>query len=238
VVLTRRLRSALLAVSVVGLLALGGAPALADDGIPIDIEVLGPSSTPSPTSSPATGGSNGGSSNGGSTTPDPAPSSSADPDDDLGDDAIDLGGVLYVGGLAGSITPNVGPTGGEAKLSITVRNTSDELTDLSLRFWVSNGFGATVGEVSGITARDLRPGETRTIRATVTAVGQWTFYTAHVKITPPKELDGVKLSPLTRDATLVVPPYFLALTGAIVGVVYFGIRFLLARRFLGVGVPA
>ena len=222
----------------VSIVALGGAPAMAADepydGIAIDVQVIGPSASPSP--SPSSSSTRAPSGGGSSNSPGPSPSST--PGGDLGDDAVDLGGVLYVGGLKGSITPTIAARGGVAQLAITVRNTSDELTTLKLRFWLQNSVGATIGEVSYLEARDLRPDETRTISASITTVGQWTFYTAHVTITPPKELDGVKLKPITRDATLLVPPYFLVTTGAAIALLYFAIRYLVLRRLLGLGVPA
>lgn len=235
-VLTRRhLRSALLGLAIVA--ALAGMPAGAatadvpDDGITIDVEVLGPSATPVP--SPSSTRNSTGS---GSTTPQPQATEKTD--EGLGDDAIDLGGVLYVGGLRASVAPSVGAQGGDAQLSITMRNTSDELADFRLHFWVQNGFGATIGEVTDVQARDVKPGETRTVRVTVTTVGQWTLLTAHAKVTPPKELNGVALTSVTRDASLVVPPYFLLASGAVIVSLYFAIRFLLTRRLFGIGVPA
>jgi len=201
------------------------------DGIGIDVRVIGPSSAPTPSVTPTKKPSGGGAST-------PEPSATSDPADDLGDDAIDLGGVLYVGGLRGEIAPSVGARGGKAELSITVRNTSNELTDLGLRFWLKNAVGATIGEVSHLAVRDLKPDETRTVRTSITTVGQWTFYTAHVTVTPPKVLDGVKLDPITRDTALFVPPYFLLVIGGATTLLYLVIRYLIVRRLFGVGGPA
>ena len=201
------------------------------EGIGIDVSVIGPSSSPSPSTTPTKKPTGGSSSS-------PEPSASGEPEDELGDDAIDVGGVLYIGGLRGEITPSVSARGGNAELSITVRNTSSKLTDLSLRFWLKNAVGATIGEISRLTVRDLKPDETRTIRTTITTVGQWTFYTAHVTVTPPEVLDGVELDPITRDTALFVPPYFLVVIGGTIALLYFVIRYLIVRRLLGVGGPA
>jgi hypothetical protein len=198
------------------------------DGIGIAVQVLGPDAgTPT---------HNGGS--GGGSTPEPTPSSSAPPPP-LGNDPFDLGGVLYISGLQGSITPQIASTGGRASLRVIVRNVSDYLVDVKLRFWLQNVFGQTVAEVKGLHAADILPGETRVISVSLANLGQWSVYNAHVTITPPKKVGGVALSPVTRDATLFVPPFFAAISLLVIGILYFGIRYLLVLwRQPAIGAPA
>jgi hypothetical protein len=221
-----RIRASLVALLVAGACFAGvAAPAAADDGgadgVSIDVVVIGPPA-PTPTPRPGTSGGGGGS----SSTPTPTPTETSVPSD-----VVDLGGILSVGGLTGTITPDLG-SGGTAALSITVRNTSHFLMDLGLRFWIQNAFGWTVAEMREVDVRDLLPGETRTVQVRLATVGQWTVYTAHVKVTPPDEVDGTTLTPITRDLTLAVAPLLLVLTLGGCGPLFALVRFWILPRLL------
>ncbi|GAA1954059.1 hypothetical protein [Agromyces allii] len=131
-------------------------------------------------------------------------------------DEFDLGGVLYVGGLNSGYTPSLDPLAGELQLWFTVRNVSKSTIDASADFWMSGPFGNRLGEADGVKVAALKPGETRTVSAEVSGVGQWGLVSAHVKLTPPKTVDDATLSPVTRDASVFAPPWFVGFVAALV----------------------
>lgn len=151
----------------------------------------------------------------------------------LGDDAFDLGGVFQLSGLVGTATPAVDPRGGSVKLAMTVQNVTSWAVSPDLRFRLENGLGMQVAQSDDIVIADLRPGETRTVTATLTDIGQWGVFNAQVTFTPPESVRGTVLSPITRDAFLVVPPFFvLSLLGGL-SAVFFLVRYLLRRSRTG-----
>ncbi len=234
---SRFVRFALASTLVLASVLAASGTAVADedpDGIGIAVQVLGPDAeTPSTPTPPHHGGGSGAGS-----TPEPTPSASATPSP-LGNDPFDLGGVLYLSGLTGSISPQIGSTGGTATLRITVKNVSDYLLDIKLRFWLQNVWGQTVAEINDTHSADILPGESRVVSVSLGNVGQWAIYNAHVKITPPTKVGGVSLSPVTRDATLFVLPLFMIVSLLVIGVLYFGVRYLLVlMRQPAIGAPA
>ncbi|MFB2582952.1 hypothetical protein ACEXQD_17020 [Herbiconiux sp. P15] len=140
-----------------------------------------------------------------------------------------LGGILYISGLSTEYRPSIDPLAGELVTSFTVRNVSSSTIDSSARFWVSGPFGAELSAVDPVEIDGLNPDETTVVSATLTGVGQWTFATAHVTITPPDVVDGVPLEPMTRDAFVFLPPWFLLILLALAGVAYAVVRVVRAQ---------
>jgi hypothetical protein len=144
-------------------------------------------------------------------------------------DDVDLGGTLTVGGLETAYRPSWNPFGGDMQMWFTIRNVSDSTITGSADFWMENVLGLRVGEVSGIDVVDLRPGEMRTVGTEVPGAGQWTVLSSHVTFTPPEQVDGVELSPITRDATAFAVPWFVLLL-IVVGAASWGAVLLIRRR--------
>ena len=219
----------------VGALA-GGVSAMAAEpdgsGGGIGISVVVPSSTPTPTSTVPTttttvngtttvtttprGGSSAGTT--GTTTP-VVNTVATDPLSD----SIGLGGVVFISGLTSTNDPSINPLAGSLTTRFTVRNVSDETLDASAKFWITNVFGAKLSSHT-VKIRDLEAGESRVVDATLPGVGQWTLLTTHMTFTPPAEIDGVTLTPVTRDAMAFAAPWFifagLLLAAAAYGIVY------------------
>jgi hypothetical protein len=126
-------------------------------------------------------------------------------------DSVDLGGILSIGGLSTGATPSINPFDGVVQVWFTVRNTSTSTIDLTTDFWMENPLGLRIANVDGVAVAGLKPGETRTVSADLSGAGQWTMLTTHARVTPPPQVDGVELAPLTRDATVFVLPWALVL---------------------------
>jgi hypothetical protein len=135
-----------------------------------------------------------------------------------------IGGILYVSGLHNEYTPSINPLGGELHTSFTVLNVSNAIIDSTAKFWVTNPFGVELGAMGPIDVSGLKPNESRTIDATLSGVGQWTFATAHLTLTPPSTVDGVALQPLTREAFVFLPPWFLLVLVALAAGAYAIVR--------------
>lgn len=142
----------------------------------------------------------------------------------VADDEQSIGGILYISGLASAYAPSIDPLSGDLQVHFTVRNVSNATIDSSARFWVSNPFGGEISAVGPVDVAGLKPDESRVVDATLSGVGQWTFATAHVTLTPPETVDGVELAPLTRDAFVFLPPWFLLALAAIGAAAYAVVR--------------
>jgi len=149
-------------------------------------------------------------------------------------DEFSLGGILYISGLTTGYSPSIDPLSGDLAVQYTVRNVSGETIDSTSRFWVTNVFGAELSAVDPVEVAALKPGESRVVQATLTGVGQWTFATAHMTLTPPTTVAGEELQPLTRDAFVVLPPWFLLVLLAIGGVAYVVVRIVRASSVTGI----
>lgn len=149
-----------------------------------------------------------------------------------------LGGILYISGLSTEYQPSIDPLAGELHTHFTVRNVSNATIDSTARFWVTGPFGTELSAVDPVDIAGLKPDETTMVSATLTGVGQWTFATAHVTITPPETVDGVALEPMTRDAFVFLPPWFLLALAAAGGVVYVVVRIVRAQNAPAMNVPA
>ena len=216
----------------------GGISAMAADGDSgggIGISVTVPSSTPTLTPSstvPATSTTV----NGNTTTTTPrggtssgTPSSSVPAVNTVStdplDDQVGLGGVVVISGLTSTNNPSINPLEGTLTTRFTVRNVSDDELDASAKFWITNVVGAKLSSRT-VTVRDLAAGESRVVEATLPGVGQWTALTTHMTFTPPAEVDGTKLVPVTRDAVIFVEPWF-AFAGLLLAAAGYGVVSLL-----------
>lgn len=138
------------------------------------------------------------------------------------DGEVDLGGVLYVSGLSSVYDWSINPLDGAAATSFTVRNVSKSTFDSTVRFWADGPIGNRLSEVADVTVADLKPGESRTLEASLGGIGQSTFVQVHATLTPPKVVDGVELDSITRDQSVVIPPWGVAALGGIGAVGFAG----------------
>ena len=148
----------------------------------------------------------------------------------LGSEAVALGGVLTVSGLTVRAVPALTPDGGDVILDFTIRNVSAAPITSSLNFWIDNAVGLPIAQVDDVAVADLAAGETRTATATLSDVGQWTVFNGHVTLTPPATVGGNDLTPVSRDAFIIVPPFFLLLVVALAAGLSLAVRFVLRAR--------
>jgi len=203
---SRGITSAIAAVLVVAATAAISSAAIADepDGIGITVIVT---STPAPSSSPSASSPSPSSGNSGSgtvVTPggSPSPSETPRPGEE------NLGGILYVSGLSFDGKHSVNPGATQAKLQFTVRNVSDTVITAKAAFRIDNAFGLQLGQTQTVSVYKLKPDETRVIQATIHDLGQWGVLHGAVVFTPPKEVEGVKLAPITREQYFFFIPWF------------------------------
>lgn len=199
------------------------------DGVGISIDVIAPSPSLIPTAPPGRPAGSPSPASTQTTVVDPAQAEQA-----LGDTPFDLGGVLYVSGLTASARPSFNPVNGGVILTFTVKNASSSTFDSSARFWLDSPVGSLVSELAPVELHDLEPDETRTVTATLRNLGQWPVLRGHVTLTPPSEVEGTALIPLTRDADVLLAPLFtLSLLGAggLGAIGLFGWRRVVARGF-------
>ncbi|WP_104178543.1 hypothetical protein [Cryobacterium sp. Y50] len=150
--------------------------------------------------------------------------------DALGEDPFDLGGVFYLSGLVGSAASAVGPEGGDITLAFTAKNVTSWPLRADLRFWLENSVGMDVAHPLDSRVIDLEPGQTKTVSVTLPDIGQWGVLNAHMTFTPPETVNGAVLTPVTRDTLVILPPYFVMLVVGLIGVLFYTVRFLLARQ--------
>jgi len=119
-----------------------------------------------------------------------------------------VGGVLAVGGLITSYSPSRNPLVGTVRVQMTVQNLSSEVIAPTVGFWLTNAVGTRLSQqdVRGLGA--IAPGELRVAEADLTGVGQWAAVDVHMKLTPPAQIGGVAIDPLTRDRWVFAPPWF------------------------------
>lgn len=126
----------------------------------------------------------------------------------LGPDPYKLGNVLYVSGVSQLALPSLSPTGGSVRVAMTVRNVSTETFDSALNFSLSPALNIETSSSGDIAVAALKPGETRTIEADLTNVGQWPLLEARANLVPPPKVANIELAPLLRNAYLFVWPLF------------------------------
>lgn len=124
-------------------------------------------------------------------------------------DEVSLGGVLFLGGLAGGYSPSLDPLAGHLQVWFTVRNASKSTIDATADFWLEGPFGNRISQVDAVKIAALEPGERRTVSAELPGVGQWAFVSAHTRFTPPAQVDNAELSSFTRDANVFAPPWLI-----------------------------
>ena len=112
-------------------------------------------------------------------------------------------------------------------LDFTMRNITDAPITSTLRFWLDNAVNLPVAMVDKVSVDDLAPNETRTVTATIHDVGQWAWFKGHVTMTPPADIGGTALSPLTRDSFTLIPPYFALIALAVAAALTLILRFVL-----------
>jgi hypothetical protein len=223
----------LLVVGVLGVLAISGIPRASADGgidITVNVEVLGTSDSPSATAtstSTATGtgqptsgtGATASSGASSSATGGPTSSPSTTPSGETS-----IGGVLFTSGLTMNYTPSINPLDGRVDMRFSVRNAYKKAVDGKAIFWVTAWFGNTVGHQVEVSVPDIKPGETRMVTATIRGVGQWGILTGHATFIPPKSLDQVSLTAVTRTGTVVYVPWFPAVCLAGGSAFWFAVR--------------
>ena len=230
---SRRSLVSLLVVGMLGVLAISGIPRAAADGgvdITVNVQVLGPSDSSSasasststatgtgqPTSATSATASSGTSS---SATGGPTSSASTTPGGETS-----IGGVLFISGLTMNYTPSINPLDGRVDMRFTVRNAYKKAVDGKAIFWVTAWFGNTVSHQVNVSVPDIKPGETRLVTATIRGVGQWGILTGHATFIPPKSLDQVTLTAVTRTGTVVYIPWFPAVCLAGGSAFWFAVR--------------
>ena len=189
----------------------------ADDGVTVEVEVLGTSASPTPSATPTpTATASGSPTSTGSPTTTSSPSSSSSSGGTSTPSAsgsttpggeTSIGGVLFISGLTMSYTPSINPFDGRVDMRFTVRNAYRKAVDGKAIFWVTNWFGGTIGHEVEVPVNDIKPGETRVVTASVRGVGQWGVLTGHATFVPPKFLDSVTLTAVTRTDTVVYIPW-------------------------------
>lgn len=172
------------------------------------VPVTGPAGRSS--GSPATGGSGAGPAAGGGGGGG-APAGSSSPSDE-----VNVAGMLYVGGVNASAIPSLDPSEGTVSLWFTVRNASTSVIDATASFWMDGAiFANRLDAVENVPVAGLQPGETRVVSVDLHHGGQWTLLSAHATLTPPASVDGTALTPVTRDALVVLFPWLLALAAVL-----------------------
>lgn len=189
-------------------------PAAAQDGEPdgnLSV-VVTDGIEPTPTVSPATStpptrprGSNPGGPRPGDVVQETI-SDPAEADNALGVDPAGIGGLLAISGLTPTVSPTFAPGNGPVTLTFTVRSNSSTTFDSTARFWITNPVGGRIADERRVQVNALTFGETRRISVTFSALGQHTVLNGHVRLTPPKTVDGTQLRPLDRDTTFVLAP--------------------------------
>lgn len=149
----------------------------------------------------SSGGAGGGSSSGGGTPP--------------GGEGV--AGIVYLSGVNSSVGLSPDPGSGEVTLWLSVRNASRSVIDLTADFWMESVlFAVPLDDARGVPVTGVQPGETRLLSMRLHGAGQWGLVNTHVRITPPPVVDGTSLTPVTREAMVVVFPWFAALVAALV----------------------
>ena len=237
---SRSILTAIAAVLVVaGTAGIASAAVAADepDGIGLTVEVTAVPGEPTPvptdsSSSPGTSGNNNSGNNSGSgtvVTPVDTPNGVSTPKP--GEES--LGGLLYVSGLSLQGRSSINPAATQAVLEFTVHNVSSTVISGKAAFRVHNVLGAQLGETQTVTLVDLKPDETRMVQATVRDVGQWGLLHGSVVFTPPKEVEGITLSPMTREQYFFVFPWFSSVV-VVLGLASLAVV-LVVRRAAGIG---
>jgi hypothetical protein len=162
-----------------------------------------PGTPPSTVTQPVNTGGTSGSSSGGATVVQTPVTGDGDIDSEPG--TLNLG-IFSISALHAVAEPSLSLTGGAVNLSFTVLNNSASAFNADARFWLTSLFGQPIGAIDGIPVADLQPNEARRVTARFENVGNWVLYRGYVTFTPPEVVDNTELVPITREATVFVPP--------------------------------
>ena len=198
--------------------------AVAQQGIGIMVTVAPTSSGDGISGGSSHGGSSSGGADGGSGGS-PAGTAPVEASPSPSSEASSLGGIVFVSGLGSRYVWSANPLDTRVRLAITVRNDSKSTFSAKSTFWIETPIGSRFGEDSAVPIVRLKPGETRTIETTIGGVGQWTVLHAHVKLTPPRTVDGTTLKPVSRDSFVLVPPLLIGGSALVLCVVLAVLRF-------------
>ncbi|MBK4348607.1 hypothetical protein [Lacisediminihabitans changchengi] len=137
-----------------------------------------------------------------------------------------LGGIVFVSGLSSHYVWSSSPVDSKVLLRFTVRNDAKSSIDSTAEFWATSPVGSRIGTSHKLPISALKPNETRVVETSLSGFGQWTAIHTHVKFSPPKIVDGKKLSSVTRDSFVVVPPVVaIGCGGALAVIALLGVRF-------------
>lgn len=117
-------------------------------------------------------------------------------------------GLVAVGGLRTSYDPSGNPFGGSLHVQASIQNLSDQTIDPTVTFSVSNALGVVVGEQDERALGAMAPGELRLAEADLGGIGQWGVVGVHMTLTPPSQIDGTAVGPVSRDRWMLAPPWF------------------------------
>lgn len=152
-------------------------------------------------------------------------------------DAEVIDGVLAISGLTANALPWLDVGNGSLTVDFVIRNLSSTAFDSTAQFWVDNAFGARIAEIGGVAVSGLQPGETRRVQVRFTGLGQQVVLHAHATLTPPKVLDGVELGPISRNSSLLVPPWFSIVLATGISLIGWATWQLLRRRTGVIALP-
>lgn len=162
----------------------------------------------------------------------------ADPSaaDDAIVDAEVIDGVLAISGLTIKASPWLDVGNGSLTVDFVIRNLSSTAFDSTAEFWVDNAFGGRIAEIDGVAVNALQPDETRRVQVRFTGLGQQVLLHANATLTPPTVLGGVELEPISRNSSLLVPPWFSVALVIGISLIGWAMWHLLRRRALVVAV--
>lgn len=137
----------------------------------------------------------------------------------VGAGAVSVGGMVYVGGINSSVGLSPDPGQADVTLWMSIGNASTSVIDVAADFWMESVLlGVPLDQTRGIVVSALQPGEVRVVSTRLHNAGQWGAINVHATITPPATVDGTALTPVTRDATVVVFPWLVGLAAAILAI--------------------
>lgn len=143
-----------------------------------------------------------------------------------------IDGVLAVSGLTIRAAPWIDIGNGSFTVDFVIRNLSSTAFDSTAEFWVDNAFGGRIAGTDRVAVTGLQPDETRRVQVRFYGLGQQTLLHAHATLTPPPVLDGVDVEPISREASLLVPPWFSIASASGIALAGGATWFLLRRRAL------
>ena len=129
-------------------------------------------------------------------------------DDALGADPVVVDGVVAMSGLSAAASPSIEIGNGTLTVSFVVRNLSTAPFSSTATFWVDNAFGGLIAKTGEMAIDDLQPDETRRVQVVFKGLGQHIVLNVNATLTPPAEVGGTSIGPISRDSTLIVPPWF------------------------------